>query len=302
MTLSRILLGRGLALALALAAPASWPVVALAQTGQPLSLPPAALPGTGGAALGVPGPVPSAPALRAPAAPRAVPVPRPRPVAVDDSAPDAAVEDVAARPAPAPSRGKAAAPAEPVQQAALDLTPNQLLDRVNAALNAMSQMSADFVQVGGNGRRLEGKLYVSKPGRLRFEYKPPATVEIVADGSSVVIRDRKLGTQDSYPLSQTPLKFLLKDQVDLSRDTRIIEIRGDADLVTAQIEDRTTFGGTSRVQMVFDPRSFALKQWTIVDPQGYQTTVNISNVDLRHRPDPDLFYVDTTRIIGQSNK
>jgi outer membrane lipoprotein-sorting protein len=286
MTSPRTIALTGLALVLALAGPGTG----LAQTGQPLELPPAALPGSAGAGLAAP--------PRIPAVPRVVPVPRPRPASLGDALPDEGIEDSAPKPA-RPTPARAAAPAEPVQQAALDLTPNQLLDRVNASLNAMSQMSADFVQIGGNGRRLEGKLYVSKPGRLRFEYKPPATVEIVADGSSVVIRDKKLGTQDSYPLSQTPLKFLLKEQLDLSRDTRIIEIRGDADLVTAQIEDRTTFGGTSRVQMVFDPRSFALKQWTVVDPQGYQTVVNLSNVDLRHRPDPDLFYVDTTRVLGQ---
>ena len=59
---------------------------------------------------------------------------------------------------------------------------------------------------------------------MRFEYAPPATLEIVADGLSVAVHDRKTATKDIYFISQTPLKFLLlKDQVDLSRDVKIID-------------------------------------------------------------------------------
>jgi outer membrane lipoprotein-sorting protein len=266
-----------LALPLALVAGLAGP--AGAQSG-PLQLPPASLPGL--------------PALPAPPKPKAIPVPKPRPSGLEAGV--ATAEPVAPR-----STAAAAAPvaAEPViQQAALDMSPQAVLDRVNASLNAMTQVTADFVQVGGNGRRLEGKLYVQKPGRLRFEYKA-APIEIIADGNSVVIRDRKLGTQDVYPLSQTPLKFLLKDRIDLARDTKVLDVQGGPDVATALIEDRTTFGGTSRVEMSFDPRSYALKQWTVTDPQGYQTTVNIKNVDLRTRPDPELFHVDTQRVLGE---
>ncbi|MFO1150197.1 MAG: outer-membrane lipoprotein carrier protein LolA [Alsobacter sp.] len=268
--LSRLVLP--LVLAAGLAAPA-W-----AQSG-PLQLPPASLPGL--------------PALPAPPKPKAIPVPKPRPSGLEAgvATPEPAAPRATATPAPA-------APEPVIQQAALDVSPQAVLDRVNASLNSMTQVTADFIQVGGNGRRLEGKLYVQKPGRLRFEYKV-APIEIIADGNSVVIRDRKLGTQDVYPLSQTPLKFLLKDRIDLARDTKVLDVQGGPDMVSALIEDRTTFGGTSRVEMNFDPRSYALRQWTVTDPQGYQTTVNIRNVDLRTRPDPELFHVDTQRVLGE---
>ena len=38
---------------------------------------------------------------------------------------------------------------------------------------------------------------------------------IISDGSSLVVRDRTLATQDIYPLSQTPLRYLLSDRIDL---------------------------------------------------------------------------------------
>ena len=57
--------------------------------------------------------------------------------------------------------------------------------KANAALNSLSTMSADFSQVSGDGRRLTGLVYVQRPGKLRFEYNKPSTLEIVSDGSTV---------------------------------------------------------------------------------------------------------------------
>ena len=83
-----------------------------------------------------------------------------------------------------------------------------LVDRVNTYLSNISTLVGDFVQVGPDGARTEGQFYIQKPGKVRFEYKPPSRIDVIADGQSVVVRDRKLATQDLYPLSQTPLRFL----------------------------------------------------------------------------------------------
>ena len=103
------------------------------------------------------------------------------------------------------------------------------ITRANAYFNNTTTLVGDFVQIGADGRRSEGKLYVQKPGRLRFEYAAPATLEIVADGKSVAIRDRKLATQDLYFIWQTPLKFLLSPQIDLARDTKVLDVGSDQD-------------------------------------------------------------------------
>ena len=90
----------------------------------------------------------------------------------------------------------------------------------------MQTLVGDFVQVGPDGGKSEGKFYLQKPGKVRFEYNPPSPIELIADGSSVVVRDRKLATQDLYPLSQTPLRFLLADRIDLLRDTNVVGVYG----------------------------------------------------------------------------
>ena len=91
---------------------------------------------------------------------------------------------------------------------------------------------------------------------MRFEYDPPSPIEIIADGSSVVVRDRKLATQDLYPLSQTPLRFLLADRIDLLRDTNVVGVYADDVFVTVVIEERQALIGTSRLMMMFGAKDY----------------------------------------------
>ena len=169
------------------------------------------------------------------------------------------------------------------------------IQKANAYFNANATMVADFVQLGADGRRTDGKLYVQRPGRMRFEYARPATLEIIADGTSVAIRDRKLATQDVYFIGQTPLKFLLKERIDLARDTKILDVKTDDRSVSILVEDKATFGGTSRIRLVFDSANFNLKQWTVTDPQGYETLVSLSNIDLAQKPEASLFQINYER-------
>src|SRR5258708_25402368 len=77
--------------------------------------------------------------------------------------------------------------------------------RVSAYLSSLQTLVGNFVQVGPDGTKTKGDFYIQKPGKVRFEYEDPSPIAIIADGSSVAVRDRKLATQDIYPLSQTPL-------------------------------------------------------------------------------------------------
>jgi outer membrane lipoprotein-sorting protein len=176
-----------------------------------------------------------------------------------------------------------------------DAKQRALVDKVSAYLTSVQVMSGDFNQIGPDGRRTKGQFFILKPGKVRFEYAAPSNVDIVADGSSVVVRDRKLATQDAYPLSQTPLRFLLADRIDLLRDTNVIKVFTDEINVSVIIEEKQALLGTSRLLMMFGAKDQHLKQWTVTDPQGYDTTVVVSNLDNKSRPDPNMFRVDYTR-------
>ncbi|MGE0063807.1 MAG: outer membrane lipoprotein carrier protein LolA [Xanthobacteraceae bacterium] len=234
---------------------------------------------------------------------QSVPVPSPRPpVAAATRAPattgstPAIMAQTQQAQAPAPATnpfaavlGKTASPGA--------LTPQQraIIDRVSGYLSSIQVMTGQFVQVGPDGRRSEGEIYIQKPGKLRFEYDPPSPIEIISDGGSVVVRDRKLATQDVYPLSQTPLRFLLADRLDLLKDTNLTAVYADDVFITVVVEETHGIVGKSRMMIMFGAKDTQLKQWTVTDPQGYDTTVAVYNLDFTKRPDPNLFKIDYTQ-------
>jgi outer membrane lipoprotein-sorting protein len=223
----------------------------------------------------------------------------------------AGAASIRAEPSPGSSKAGTAVPAQPKQAPApeksaagkpfVPMDALTAIQKANAYFNAAPSFTGDFVQIGPDGKRSEGKIYVQRPGKLRFEYAPPATLEVVADGLSLAVHDRKTATKDVYFISQTPLKFLLKDQVDLNRDVKVIDVTSDPDAVAILVEDKATFGGTSQIKLIFDPVKFALKQWQVTDPQGYETLVSLFNVDLSTKPDPRLFQLTPERPLNTNN-
>ncbi|MFE1600020.1 outer-membrane lipoprotein carrier protein LolA [Methylobacterium sp. ID0610] len=232
---------------------------------------------------------PEAPAPGAPATLSRAPLPPRRPTTLGGS--KAAPVEAAAEPAPAAAAAPPQQVAAVTTPVAIDTSnPTAVIERANAYFNGVSTLTGNFVQIGADGRKIGGKLYLAKPGRLRFDYDQPSPLEVVADGTSVAVRDRKLATQDLYFISQTPLKFLLRERIDLARDLSVTDVSTDPGSVRISLEDRSTLGGTSRIVLVFDDAMKGLSQWRITDPQGYQTTVLLSNLQ-RGRPIDGMMFV-----------
>ena len=201
----------------------------------------------------------------------------------------------AAEKAAHPAESKVATVATPAPIDADSADPATVLAQANAYFNGISTLTGSFMQIGPDGRRIGGKLTLAKPGRLRFDYDAPSPLEVVADGTSVAVRDKKLATQDLYFIAQTPLKFLLREKIDLARDLSVTDVSNDPAGVRISLEDRATFGGTSRIQLLFDPEVKTLSQWRITDPQGYVTTVQLSNLQKGKPVEASLFFINYGR-------
>jgi outer membrane lipoprotein-sorting protein len=226
-----------------------------------------------------------------------VPVPKPAPKArAQTAAPDSQRATATTGAVPSP-------PPEPVipdprrnQPASIfatfDANQKAQAARVSAYLSSLQTLVGDFVQVGPDGSKTKGTFYIQKPGKVRFEYDAPSPIAIIADGSSVAVRDRKLATQDIYPLSQTPLRYLLSDRIDLLRDTNVVSVTADDMFVSVTIEEKQALVGTSRLMLMVGAKDGQLKQWTVTDPQGYDTTVAVYNLDTAKKVDPNMFKID----------
>lgn len=185
-----------------------------------------------------------------------------------------------------------------VNPKALSAADKATLDRVDNYFNNIKFFSGNFVQVGSDGKRINGKFWVSKPGRMRFDYDPPSSLQLLADGTSVAVRNRKLNTQDLYFIKQTPLRFLLADRLDLIEDSKVLAVGNEPAGISVILEEGSAAsGGKSRIQLTFPAPNYELKQWTVTDPQGYDTTVTISGIDRKLQLPDKIFYIDQTKVL-----
>jgi outer membrane lipoprotein-sorting protein len=237
-------------------------------------------------------------AAQAQSAPQAVPATPAQPAATPAAAPAPSSSGPLSSIPELLGFGKPAAKlAKPGESIAFDAAQRAMVDRVSQYLSSVQTLVGNFVQIGPDGKRTEGKFYIQKPGRVRFEYAPPTPIDVIADGQSVVVRDRKLATQDLYPLSQTPLRFLLSEHIDLLKDTTLVGVSSDDVFVTVVIEEKQALIGTNRLMLMFGAKDFQLRQWTVTDPQGFDTTVAVYNLDSTKKPDPGLFKINYERML-----
>jgi outer membrane lipoprotein-sorting protein len=165
------------------------------------------------------------------------------------------------------------------------------LAELSAYLNGLSTVETDFTQVNADGSVSMGKLFIRRPGRVRFEYAPPDRSLVLAAGGQVAIFDaRSNQPPEQYPLKRTPLNLILADRIDLSRAKMVV---GHAEVdnttrVKAQDPEHPEYG---TIELVFSAAPVALRQWVITDDLGQQTTVILGELKTGMDFQPSLFNI-----------
>ena len=152
--------------------------------------------------------------------------------------------------------------------------PGSKITQAEKYLNALGTAQARFVQTTHDGSQLVGTFYLERPGKLRFQYDPPIEDFVVADGFFIYFYDSQLQEQSNAPIGQTLADFILRDDLKLSDDITVKEVkRGGGLLQMTLVQTADPEAGSLSLGFSEDP--FALKKWRIVDAQGLITEVEL---------------------------
>ena len=176
---------------------------------------------------------------------------------------------------------------------ALNADQQQEVKRINDFINSFQSLKAAFDQISPKGVHTSGTLYISKPGKLRFDYANNPLL-IVADGRWLTIKDRVHETGDQFPLAATPLRLVVSTQIDLLAETDVIAIDTQDGLTTVSLQDRKDAMG-GYITMIFNDKMRQLQQWVVVDGKDRRTTIQLSNIELGGKFDPKLFVGEIKR-------
>ena len=178
----------------------------------------------------------------------------------------------------------------------IELSPEQVesINKISAYMNSFETLQGEFTQISPKGNISKGVMFISKPGKLRFEYSPPNPFLLVSDGKWVTLKNRAKEKGDQFPLSATPLRLVVSQKIDLLQEADILAVEQADGITSVVLEDRKqTLGG--QLVLIFDENLNQLQQWIIVDGKGRRTTVSLANLEAGVDIDPKLFVVKIER-------
>jgi outer membrane lipoprotein-sorting protein len=164
----------------------------------------------------------------------------------------------------------------------------QVLARVEAYLNGLRTLKARFVQTAQNGQTAQGTAWIARPGRMRFDYDPPVPLLLVASYGQFILYDRELRSPSTVPTSATPLGVLLVENFRFSNAITVTSVMRDGATIRVTLF-RTAQPGEGRLTLVFQESPMELRQWVVLDGQGRQTRVTLSDIEVGGRFDDRIF-------------
>jgi outer membrane lipoprotein-sorting protein len=183
------------------------------------------------------------------------------------------------------------APTQSGDGLALNPRQTEIVNKVSGYFADLSTLQGNFVQIGADNKRMRGKFYVKRPGRFRFDYARPSRQIVVSDGRYLAIQDLDLNNEDRVALDETPFRLLLRTDVNLVRDARIVEVQEAEDLLVVTLEDKNP-NSTGRIKLFLATKPMLeLKEWVTRDAQGLDTRVEVSDLAKSVELDGDLFQI-----------
>lgn len=174
---------------------------------------------------------------------------------------------------------------------ALDAAQTEIVNKVGNYFSTLDTLQGRFVQTGADGKVMKGKFVMKRPGRFRFDYARPSLQVIISDGKYLAIQDHDLNNEDRVELDQTPFRLLLRKEVDLIRDARIVEVQDAGDTITLGLQDKSP-DTPGRIRLVFSTKpAFELKEWLTKDAQGLDTRVEVGELEKGAAVDDKLFEI-----------
>ena len=161
--------------------------------------------------------------------------------------------------------------------------------KIENYLNGVSTIEADFVQMASNGATSEGKLYISKPSKIRMEYAPPTDVLIVGNSKEIIFHDKELDQITNIDYDDVPGTKILTDTIKIDgKVLKATDFYKDAGSTTITLE-YTKEKDMGPITLVFSNSPFELKQWKIIDPQSVEVTLSLYDMHTNETLDENLF-------------
>jgi outer membrane lipoprotein-sorting protein len=175
-----------------------------------------------------------------------------------------------------------------------------LVGEIERHLEGVRTLRARFQQLAPDGGLATGRVYLRRPGKLRFDYDPPSRVLLIASDWRLIFQDASVQQINVIPLAETPLGFLLAERIRLAGDVTVTDVAERGQEVALRVI-RTAAPDQGAIVVVFGRRPLELRRWSVTDPQGLTTQVVLDRVETNVELASDLFVWRDPQLFGWPN-
>lgn len=161
---------------------------------------------------------------------------------------------------------------------------------VEKYLNSLTTLKARFSQMDATGKVLTGDFMLKRPGRMRFQYDPPMTDFIVADGFFVYYYDGEMKQQSNTLISRSLADFFLRKDIRLSGDIKVARLARDEFGMLRMTLTQSENPAEGSLTLFFFENPLSLQKWQVIDAQGATTDISLSDVKTEIKLKGGLFH------------
>ena len=174
------------------------------------------------------------------------------------------------------------------------------LNKIENYLNNLQSLQANFVQMASNGGTAEGKIYISKPSKIRMEYTAPDSLLIVGNGDYIIYNDKELDQVTNIDYKDIPATMILTQKIKFDgQNLKVIDFYKDNGQTSLTVEMPKN-KSVKPITLIFDNNPFRLKQWKVVDQQNIEVTISLFDIETDVKLDGNLFKFNKKSSTGSS--
>lgn len=162
------------------------------------------------------------------------------------------------------------------------------IERLETYLSGIHTIISDFTQIAPDGSLASGKFFMERPGKMRWQYKPPTPILMVSNGSEFVYYDYQLEQVSYMPLDSTLIGFLARKKIAFDGTVGITEFTKSANAIRVTLAQRDK-PSEGQLMLEFSDKPLILRNLVIRDATNQITSVSLSNAKFDSPIEKNLF-------------
>ena len=170
------------------------------------------------------------------------------------------------------------------------------LTEIENYLENIKYLTASFVQESPDGSKINGKFYLSRPGKMRIDYNGESGILIIANGNVLSYQDLELDETSYLTTNSTPASFLTRENISFAaKDVLITGVKKTNNTIRVSVEKKNR-KEAGEFSLTFDLNPIKFVKMEVKNDLDQITIVAFTSTDFSSKIDKNLFVVKNNQL------